>query len=530
MRFLAAALIAAIILHGPSSALAEDAQPQITLPEIMAVELPPGVSQIGPAEAPLRDLLFAARSGSRMVTNDLQHKVGVGPLRVTWTAWDGPPNASKPAATRTARVIVLPNGLTPVGVSGDQNATGGNNSVHIARDAAGRVHMIWADSGRNGARTGPVYRRAALDGKGAVHFETEPIYVAENTPGDWNCYPALAVAGNTVQLVWQGGGTVRTRRLTPGPSGWVFGPIHDTGAKSGGRDVGPAIAMDSSGGIHIVTPDGVYVFSRDGGQNWKKETVPLPPNEQVKTASIAADASGAIHIAFSAEVSRTAPPGIKLGGYWQLRTITRTVNGNWTNPTDVLAGMPGWAEPHDTDDVLADWVRIAADERGGLHLTWHGTVNSRKYSNDAAFYAWRRPGGSWQTPVQMVPQDPARGVKFSFAPSIAFDKDRAIPVVFYDVYDGKDWIGFDTAYRVFHDGRAETPLFPVTGFVRAAIDAGHREAALGSRFPAAAPAIWESRDGRASLDVLELLQSGFQPGGPNLIVYHRLDITRILYR
>ncbi len=232
-----------VLFFWASAAAAEGKSAGITLPDILAVELPSGVSQIGPADSPLRELLSAAHSGSSTVTSDLQGKVGPGPIRVKWTAWDGPPRLGKVLAQRTARVIILPNGMAPAGVSGDENATAGNSAVHIARDFAGRVHMIWVDSGRPGARTGPVYRRASVDARGVVRFETEPVYVAENTPGDWNAYPALAVSGNTVQLVWQGGGTVRTRRLSFGPSGWTFSPILDTGAKSGGRDTGPLVIV-----------------------------------------------------------------------------------------------------------------------------------------------------------------------------------------------------------------------------------------------------------------------------------------------
>ena len=502
----------------------------ITLADVLAIELPVGVSQGGPGDSPLRELLSAARSGSSPVTSDLQRKVGPGPVRVTWTAWDGSPKLSKPTGTRTARVIILPAGMTPVGVSGDENATAGNNAAHVVRDSIGRVHMIWADSGRPSGRTGPVYRRAIVNAKGVVQFETEPVYVAEDTPGDWNSYPALAAAGDTVQLIWQGGGTARTRRLTSGPSGWTLGPIRDTGAISGGRDVGPAVAIDGSGGVHIVTPDGIYAWSRDRGQTWQTETIPLPAGQHIKTESIAADPSGAVHIAFSSVVMRPDPPAGKLGGYWQLRTITRSANGTWVNPIDALAGVPGWSEPHGTDDVLADWVRIAADRQGGLHLTWHGTVNSRKFSNDAAFYAYRGPGGSWQKPVQLIPQDAARGIKFSFAPSLALEGGRALPLAFYDVYDGPNWTGFDSSLAVFRDGRLERALIPVTQFVRAAIEARRPETALSSRFPAAAPAIWHSPDGRLWLDVLEMLKTDFEPRGPNLIVYHRLDVTQFLGR
>jgi hypothetical protein len=348
---------------------------EISLPDMLAVEMPKGVTQIGPTDSPLRELLDSAHSDARRVTADMRTKVGVGPVRITWTAWDGTPGNSKPNATRTARVFVLPNGMTPVGVSGDENATGGNNAARIARDAGGRVHIIWQDGGRPGGGTGPVYRRASVGPDGIVHFDTDPIYVAKPGPSEWNGYPALAVSGNDVQLVWQGGGTARTRRVSLGPSGWVMGPISDTGAKSEGRDVGDSIAFDRKGGLHIATPAGIYAYSGDGGKVWKTEAIPLPPNEKIKTQSVTVDPGGTVHIAFTALVARSDPAGVKLGGYWQLRTIDRTADGKWINPTDVLASAPGWQELVGPGDMLADWVRIAADNQGGLHMARYGAVS-----------------------------------------------------------------------------------------------------------------------------------------------------------
>ena len=102
------------------------------MPEILAIELPRGATSIGPDDPALRQLLLAARSSMRKVTWDLNRRVGVGPVRVVFSAWNGTPGGGQPAATRVARLIVLPNGMTPVGVAGDENSTGGNN-----RDASG---------------------------------------------------------------------------------------------------------------------------------------------------------------------------------------------------------------------------------------------------------------------------------------------------------------------------------------------------------------------------------------------------------
>jgi len=159
---------ASLLLLFTTRALAQPAQ--ITLPEIPALELPAGKTQLAPTDPPLRDLLAAATSGKLRITNDLDHPIGQGATRITWTAWEGQKNL----ATKAATIFVLPTGMTPVGVSGDENATAANNATHIARDADGHVHMVWVDSGRQGARSGPVYRRAAVAPDGAVTLETPP--------------------------------------------------------------------------------------------------------------------------------------------------------------------------------------------------------------------------------------------------------------------------------------------------------------------------------------------------------------------
>jgi hypothetical protein len=503
-------------------------RPEITLPDVLAVELPKGLSQIGPAESPLRELLNSAHDGSKKISFDLQRKVGIGPIRVTWSAWNGPVGNGKPAATRTERLFIFPFGMTPVGVYGGENGTGGNNAVHIARDATGRVHMVWQDGGRPGGATGPVYRRAAVGPDGTVRFETGPIYIADNGPSDWNARPALAVSGSNVQLVWQGGGTSRTRRVSFGPNGWVMGPVIDTGAKSDGSDVGDAVAIDDKGGIHIATPSGVYGYSGDGGKSWKNEDIPIPAGERIKTQSLAIDPAGLVHIAFSAPVAHDNPASGEAGGYWQLRTIDRTPDGHWINAADVLGKFPGWQEPKTgTGDVLADWARIAADRQGGLHLAWHGTTYSRKYANDSSFYAFKKAGGDWSVPVRLVSEKP--GIRFSYAPSLALDGDRALALTFYESVAGSDSPGFDSMLVPLRNGRVDGPSIPVTQFVSAAIAVKHPEFAMGSRFPGTGPAPWRTADGRAGVDILELIQSPFEPGGPSIVVYQRLDLTAALH-
>jgi hypothetical protein len=426
------------------------------------------------------------------------------------------------AALAHAEPVALPPGFTQVGLSADENATAGNNATRIARDSMGHVHMVWVDSGRQGEKTGPVYRRLSVAPDGSVLMETPPVYIADKTPGDWNAYPALAVAGDAVFVVWQGGGTARVRRF----DGREWGPVLDTGAKSDGRDVGPSVQADASG-VRIVTPSGQFASSTDGGATWKTEAVPLPAGQHMKTASIAADPAGGVVLAFSSVVREVKETGKNegTGGYWQLRTIRRSADGAWTDARDVLGAFPEWADPKGANDSLADWVRIGSDTAGGQHLLWHGTGISHIYGNDQAYYAYRAPKGEWQAPIPLVKRDDANGVKFSFAPSLTLDGENVLATVFYDVYDGQRWAGFDADLVPFLRGAAHGPVQPLTHFVRASIDAKKPVGALSSRFPSAALAPYRAPDGHVWLDMLETFIPMGVDGVPKSVVYQRVDVT-----
>src|SRR4051794_8698773 len=123
----------ALALAGPGVPASGQTAPgqtasKIALPDLMAVELPAGITEFAPTDPALRDLLSAATSDRRRITADLRRNLGVGAARVTWSSWDGEPGTGTPAATRSATVFILPNGMTQAGVSGDENATAGNNT------------------------------------------------------------------------------------------------------------------------------------------------------------------------------------------------------------------------------------------------------------------------------------------------------------------------------------------------------------------------------------------------------------------
>ena len=124
--------------------------------------------------------------------------------------------------------------------------------------------------------------------------------------------------------------------------------------------------------------------------------------------------------------------------------------------------------------------------------------------------------------------DLSHGIKFSFAPSLAIDGERAIAAVFYDVYDGERWAGFDDVLVPLWHGAPTGPALKLSQFTRTSIERKTPEFALSTRFPAVAPGVFHAPDGRAWLDVLETFIPMGVPDSARLIVYHRIDVTGLL--
>ena len=495
---------------------------QIVLPEPFAVEMPAGAALLPADSGRLYDLLTAASAGKLRVTSDLNHPVGTGPTSVTFTARDG----ARAVGTRKAALFVLPSGFAPVGRSADENATAGNNAAHIVSDSAGRVHMIWTDSGRQGALVGAKYRRARIDEVGAVVWETAEIPLAGEVQADWNAYPALAVDGEGVDFVWQNHGHLQHRRLAPSGGALVWGAIHDTGLPSDGRDTGPSV-VTSGNTIAAIVPSGAVAISRDAGQSWTVEKIAILAGERVKTASLARGADGTLHAAMSVmtrQSTKTEGQGGG-GGYWQLLVAVRSAAGEWSAPNDVLAGLPSWAPPPPNEDALADWVRIEVDAAGAEHLAWHGTAVSREYGHDQSWYARRGSASEVLAPVALAPTDMAHGVKYSFAPSLTLDGDHALLLTFFDVFGGDHWAGFDSQLVVFGRGKKQGTPLPITEFSRRSIAAADPRIELSARFPSAAPKLRRGADGHVWLDVLHTLKPLSVEGEAALVVYQRVDLT-----
>jgi len=169
-----------------------------------------------------------------------------------------------------------------------------------------------------------------------------------------------------------------------------------------GNSEHPAIAVDSTGGLHVVWQDatpgkGQYLYykrSTDGGVTWtanKKLTwdsrVPSLPN-------IAVDPSGSLHLFWHTNDA----------AYSDIYYKKSTDGGNsWTGNKRLT-----WTQDNESPE-------IAVDSSGNLHLAWYSPLGL----NLDTFYRKSTDGGSTWTPSKRI--------------TFTFGQDSAFPVIIADL-------------------------------------------------------------------------------------------------
>jgi hypothetical protein len=529
----AGAILALLILAQVARAQPRPPTVEISLPDLLAVELPsPGLVEIAPTASPLKELLASARLQDLRVTHDVIRPLRAGSTPVTWTAGDGAGRTT----TRTAHVYVFPFGQTPVGVSRSRRATGGNNAPKVVRDTEGKAHMVWLDAGRPGTTPRVLYRRASTDASGAVAWETTAISVSDAASASTGAYAAIRASARAIHIAWQGTGeTMRYRRFVRSEAGWSLEPIRDTRAAGVLWDKGPGLDVRGDDEIHVVSPAGRYAVSRDGGASWAPDAIPVPPAGSIKGPSLALDARGNSHVVYTVtlrgptEWSSNKPNG----AYWELRYVRRSAEGAWVDAQNVLAGQPAWSDPRSERDVLADWPEVAVDGGGHIHVVWHGTVNTHIFGRDESFYTRRRATGpatwsGWEAPQPLVARAAGSRTHYSFAPSLSLDAsgDLVMAVTFTDLAPDLGR-ALDSMARPIRGGRVDGSLLPLVASASAALAQGRPEQAMSAWFPSASPWLYAPAQGRVWLDVLQTLVMPKEHNAPNYIVYQRLDVTML---
>ena len=504
--------------------------PAIVLPEMLAIEIPAGMTSISPDVSPLKDLLGSPVAPGLNVTHDVRSPLPLGATSVTWTAWSGARSVGSPAATKQAWVYVFPYGQSPAGVSGRNDATAGNHSAKIVRDSSGRVHVAWFDAARPGLGSSILYRSGVQD-PATGRFAWDTPVSRLTAPGVSVGMGGMEASANAVHFVWTETSTRYLRVLRVGQR-LRSDPVRDTRAAGGASDNGSDLAVRGDDEIHVLSYTGQYAVSTNGGASWKVEQVPWPASD-TKNPALAVDQMGNAHVVFvhKVRIPKEWKSGQPNGAYWQLRYVRRAAQGGWTDAQDVLAAFPEWGDQGMSRDVLADWPDISADRHGNIHVGFHGTANSGKFGQDEAFYVRRPAAGpgawsAWERPVPLHPVNRAVRHSYSYAPSFSLDPttDTVVAVVFFDNQD-QSHEAFDADALLLRGGKIVGKPIPLTRNAKAAIDANRGDDALATWFTTPAPRVFRQADGRAWLDVLYTAQTPERHNSPHYVIYLRHDLT-----
>jgi len=207
----------------------------------------------------------------------------------------------------------------------------------------------------------------------------------------------------------------------------------------------PDIAVDDSGGIHVVwhdetngewgTDEEIMYANYTEATGWSNVTVisdgyaGIYWNDGYSSwPSIAVDNSGGIHAVWQDSTN----------GEWG--TDSEIMYANYTNAdgwSNVSVISDGYAGIYWNDDY-SSFPSIAVDNSGGIHVVWHDDTNGEWGTDFEIMYANYLKADGWSNPT--VISDGYAGIYWndgiSGHPKIAVDNSGGIHVVWYDYTNG----------------------------------------------------------------------------------------------
>jgi BNR repeat-like domain len=184
----------------------------------------------------------------------------------------------------------------------------------IAVSGDSRIHVAWHDFTPGHPE---IYYKRSTDG-GATWNAAKRL--TWTVVGSW--HPAMGLgSGNAVLIVWQGGTSgsdeIYLKKSTDGGATW------GTSRRltwTSGSSWSPAIAMDSSGTVHIAWGDATpgnfemyYKKSADGGATWGLSTRLTWTSGQSYDAAVATDSGNTVHIVWEDDTPGTSQIYYKKG-------------------------------------------------------------------------------------------------------------------------------------------------------------------------------------------------------------------------
>ena len=342
---------------------------------------------------------------------------------------------------------------------------GESNNPAIAVDSSAKVHVFWSDN--TPGYPGIYYKRSTNAG-----LSWAPALRLTGTVGT-STRPAIAVdSSDGLHLVWSCD--------APGNAEIYYGKSTDEGATwtrgrrltwNSGNSSAPAIAVDSSGSIHVVWEDDnsgtgeiYYQKSTDGGETWtSKKRLTWNPGLSYEPA-ISVDASGNPQIAWVDGMTGNWEiyfrKGAGGGSTWPTsRRLSDTSGGSYAPSMAAYSAgniqvfwsddTPGNYEVYQTrtTDGGASWTisqrmtwtsgeswwpANAFDSSNGLHLVWYDATPG----NFEIYYGKSTDGGAVWTKARRITWTSG----YSADPAVAADPAANLHVVWMDDTPGNNEI------------------------------------------------------------------------------------------
>jgi len=238
-----------------------------------------------------------------------------------------------------------------------------------------------------------------------------------------NYFPSIAVKNpSTIYLVFYGNSPanpsyyqIRFTKSTDGGNTWSS-PIDITNGDY--TQVEPAIAIDSSGNIHVVWSGESslagytyyqlrYAKSTDGGITWSNPIDITSGLYQQEYPKIAIDSANNIYVVWDGTSATYT--------YYQIRYAKSTDGGNtWSSPIDITNTSYNQYKP-----------AIAIDNSDNIHILWRGTSDTYY---QIRYIKSTDKGNTWSSPIDIT-----SGNYLQLYPAIVIDKAGNIHVV----WDGR---------------------------------------------------------------------------------------------
>ncbi|HUW82588.1 MAG TPA: dockerin type I repeat-containing protein [Phycisphaerae bacterium] len=417
---------------------------------------------------------------------------------------------------------------TTIGMTNSLRCFEHNGARHIARDAQGRVHMLFLDGTDAWYLRGEQSRdgRVSLTAPQRINDDASTIYLSTQAGLPSTRGAALAIydgPGETVvHFVWTtrpGTAIITYRRVTEQGGSWTWGPIVSTNMDARL----PTVAVDSTGRVHVAAEhsyDGdyssIHYATSTNGLSFAESAAEYRAatgSWNYRFPTLVVDQQDRVHMVFQAEGYQGDGPNT--GASWWAPRYMILDGGVWTGQPNPLGSYPEWGPPPAYRDVLFAYPCLSIDSQNNLHLVWHGTARSGLFAKDDTFHlaSYYQSGsdmwGSWTDLTTLhqrihydVPGGPivsgGEDYNYTWVPSLADDPStgQLQVMLMFGLFDDEIGPG-DTSVAteaglVFFDGSTwQLDLLNLTN------TPGGR-----NWYPNCAPSVYLHPNGRRYLDML----------------------------